>query len=94
MRPIHDDCGSTSRVSAGSNIAPHGQRLYREPGIAISMEGRTLVAVDDTEPAVFLIDTERERLRDEVRLKDVPKGSPATRRTGVCSLSQVSTATQ
>jgi YVTN family beta-propeller protein len=48
-------------------------------GIAISMDGRTLVAVDDTEPAVFLIDTKSEHVRDEVRLKDVPKAAQIAR---------------
>src|SRR6266550_4202942 len=42
-------------------------------GIAISADGRTVVAVDDAEPALFLIDTEAGQIRQEVRLKDVPK---------------------
>ena len=41
-------------------------------GIAISANGGTIVAVDDTEPALFLIDTQTERVYDEVRLNDVP----------------------
>ena len=48
-------------------------------GIAISMDGRTLVAVDDTEPVLFLIDTESERIRDEVRLNDVPRAAQIAR---------------
>ena len=48
-------------------------------GIAISMDGRTLVAVDDTEPALFLIDTQSERIRDEVRLNDVPRAAQIAR---------------
>ena len=53
-------------------------------GIAISADGRTVVAVDDAEPTLFLIDTASRPGRDEVRLKDVPtrrRRSPATRRT-------------
>ena len=48
-------------------------------GIAISADGRTVVAVDDAEPALFLIDTEAGRVRDEVRLKDVPKAAQIAR---------------
>src|SRR6476469_9593276 len=44
-------------------------------GIAISADGRTVVAVDDAEPALFLIDTETRQVREEVRLKDVPKAA-------------------
>ncbi len=40
-------------------------------GIAISADGRTIVAVDDAEPALFLIDAETGRVRDEVRLEGV-----------------------
>ena len=48
-------------------------------GIAISADGRTVVAVDDAEPALFLIDTVAGRVRDEVRLKDVPKAAQIAR---------------
>ena len=48
-------------------------------GIAISADGRTVVAVDDAEPALFLIDTEAGQVRDEVRLKDVPKAAQIAR---------------
>jgi DNA-binding beta-propeller fold protein YncE len=48
-------------------------------GIAISPDGRTVVAVDDAEPALFLIDTEAGQVRDEVRLKDVPKAAQIAR---------------
>src|SRR4051794_12943396 len=48
-------------------------------GIAISPDGRTVIAVDDAEPALFLIDTASERVRDEVRLKDVPKAAQIAR---------------
>src|SRR5207342_224730 len=37
-------------------------------GIAISPDGRTVVAVDDAEPVLFLIDVEAGCVRDEVRL--------------------------
>jgi YVTN family beta-propeller protein len=48
-------------------------------GIAISPDGRTVVAVDDAEPVLFLIDTEAGRVRDEVRLTDVPKAAQIAR---------------
>src|SRR5258705_4233674 len=61
-------------------------------GIAISADGRTVVAVDDAEPALFLIDTEIGQVQQEVRLKDVPKAAqiaryaPDNRLLGVTSL--------
>jgi YVTN family beta-propeller protein len=48
-------------------------------GIAISADGRTVVAVDDAEPKLILIDTEAGRVRDEVVLKDVPKAAQIAR---------------
>jgi len=48
-------------------------------GIAISADSRTIVAVDDVEPMLFLIDTQSERVRAEVRLKDVPKAAQIAR---------------
>ncbi len=48
-------------------------------GIAISQDGRTVVAVDDAEPTLFLIDTASERVTQEVRLKDVPKAAQIAR---------------
>ena len=48
-------------------------------GIAISADGRTIVAVDDIEPALFLVDTQSERLIEEVRLKDVAKAAQIAR---------------
>ena len=48
-------------------------------GIAISADSRTIVAVDDIEPTLFLIDTQSERVRAEVRLKDVPKAAQIAR---------------
>jgi YVTN family beta-propeller protein len=48
-------------------------------GIAISADGRTVVAVDDAQPALFLIDAEANRVRDEVVLKDVPKAAQIAR---------------
>src|SRR5207244_1738632 len=38
-------------------------------GIAIAADGRTVVAVDDEEPTLFLIDTESERVVETVRLE-------------------------
>jgi YVTN family beta-propeller protein len=48
-------------------------------GIAISGDGRTVVAVDDEEPALFLIETESERVTDTVRLEGVPKPAQIAR---------------
>ncbi|HWV41154.1 hypothetical protein [Pseudorhodoplanes sp.] len=48
-------------------------------GIAISADGRTLVAVDDAEPVLFLIDAEAGRIREEVRLEGVPKAAQIAR---------------
>src|SRR3954465_7776630 len=48
-------------------------------GIAISADGRTVVAVDDAEPTLFLIDPERGQVRQEVPLKDVPKAAQIAR---------------
>jgi YVTN family beta-propeller protein len=48
-------------------------------GIAISPDGRTVVAVDDAEPTLFLIDTEAGKVREEIVLKDVPKAAQIAR---------------
>jgi len=48
-------------------------------GIAISADDRTVVAVDDAEPKLILIDTTDGRVRDEVVLKDVPKPAQIAR---------------
>jgi YVTN family beta-propeller protein len=48
-------------------------------GIAISADGRTVVAVDDAEPTLFPIDTEAGRVRDEVRLGGVPRAAQIAR---------------
>ena len=52
-------------------------------GIAISPDGRTVVAVDDAEPALFLIDTEAGQVvtRCGSRTCPRPRRSPAMRRT-------------
>jgi YVTN family beta-propeller protein len=61
-------------------------------GIAISADGRTVVAVDDEEPCLFLIDTASNAVRDTVRLQGVPQAaqiarySPDNRFIGVTSL--------
>ena len=61
-------------------------------GIAISADGRTVVAVDDEQPMLFLIDTESERVAHTVRLQDVPEAaqiarySPNNSMIGVTSL--------
>jgi YVTN family beta-propeller protein len=48
-------------------------------GIAISPDGRTVIAVDDAEPTLFLIDTRAGKVREEVVLKDVPKAAQIAR---------------
>jgi YVTN family beta-propeller protein len=48
-------------------------------GIAISPDGRTVVAVDDAQPTLFLIDTQAGRVREELVLKDVPKPAQIAR---------------
>src|SRR5665213_1638961 len=42
-------------------------------GIAISADGGTVIAVDDDQPTLFLIDTQAGKVREEVPLKDVPE---------------------
>jgi YVTN family beta-propeller protein len=41
-------------------------------GIAIAPDGATVIAVDDAQPTLFLIDTAAGRVRQELVLKDVP----------------------
>src|SRR5580704_12605885 len=48
-------------------------------GIAISPDGRTVVAVDDAQPTLFLIDTAAGKVREEIVLKDVPKPAQIAR---------------
>lgn len=48
-------------------------------GIAISQDGKTVVAVDDGEPTLFLIDTASEKVTGEVRLDGVPKAAQIAR---------------
>jgi DNA-binding beta-propeller fold protein YncE len=48
-------------------------------GIAISPDGRTLVAVDDVEPVLLLVDTEAGHVREEVALEGVPKAAQIAR---------------
>jgi YVTN family beta-propeller protein len=48
-------------------------------GIAISADGKTVVAVDDAQPTLFLIDTAGGYVRDEIVLKDVPKAAQIAR---------------
>jgi YVTN family beta-propeller protein len=48
-------------------------------GIAISADGRTVVAVDDGEPTLFLIDTAAGRVAAEVPLEGVPKPAQIAR---------------
>jgi YVTN family beta-propeller protein len=61
-------------------------------GIAISPDGGTVIAVDDVQPTLFLIDTQAGKVREEIVLKDVPKAAqiaryaPDNRLIGVTSL--------
>jgi DNA-binding beta-propeller fold protein YncE len=48
-------------------------------GIAISPDGRTVIAVDDAQPTLFLIDTQTGCVREELVLKDVPKAAQIAR---------------
>ncbi|MFL6796028.1 MAG: hypothetical protein ACJ8F3_01300 [Xanthobacteraceae bacterium] len=48
-------------------------------GIAISADGSTIVAVDDAEPTLFLIDAAAGRVRDELRLEGVAKPAQIAR---------------
>jgi YVTN family beta-propeller protein len=48
-------------------------------GIAIAPDGRTVIAVDDAQPTLFLIDTETGWVREELALKDVPKPAQIAR---------------
>jgi DNA-binding beta-propeller fold protein YncE len=48
-------------------------------GIAISADGRTVVAVDDIEPALFLIDTASEQVAHTVRLEGVNEAAQIAR---------------
>jgi DNA-binding beta-propeller fold protein YncE len=48
-------------------------------GIAISADGGTVVAVDDAQPTLFLIDTDAGCVRAEVALKDAPKPAQIAR---------------
>ena len=48
-------------------------------GIAISPDGRTVVAVDDAQPTLFLIDAQAGRVREELVLTDLPKPAQIAR---------------
>jgi DNA-binding beta-propeller fold protein YncE len=59
-------------------------------GITVSGDGKTVVVVSDEEPALFLIDTGTEAVREKLPLKDVEsrRRSRATMTTGRCSRSR------
>jgi len=48
-------------------------------GIAISADGATVIAVDDAQPTLFLIDAAAGKVREEIVLKDVPKPAQIAR---------------
>lgn len=48
-------------------------------GIAITPDGRTLVAVDDAQPVLFLVDADAGKVREEVVLEGVPKAAQIAR---------------
>jgi YVTN family beta-propeller protein len=63
-----------------------GRKLLRKikaprplAGIAISQDGRTVVAVDDAEPTLFLIDTAAAQVTGTVVLEGVPKAAQIAR---------------
>jgi hypothetical protein len=58
-------------------------------GIAISADGRTVIAVDDAEPNLFLIDAVSEKIRN-VPLQRVPKAAQIARYAPDFSLLAVS----
>ena len=48
-------------------------------GIAISQDGRTVIAVDDAEPTLFLVDTASDEVTRTVPLEGVPKAAQIAR---------------
>src|SRR5262249_58787067 len=48
-------------------------------GITISPDGRTVIAVDDIEPTLFLIDTAAGKVAATVRLEGVPEAGQSPR---------------
>ena len=48
-------------------------------GITITPDGGTVIAVDDAEPTLFLIDTAAGQVRQEIVLKDVPRAAQIAR---------------
>jgi len=48
-------------------------------GIAISQDGRTVIAVDDAEPTLFLVDTASDEVTRTVTLEGVPKAAQIAR---------------
>ena len=59
-------------------------------GITISADGRTVIGVDDAQPALFLIDTELGRVLEEIVLEGVPKAAQIVRYSADYSLLAVS----
>jgi len=69
-----------------SVIDPRTRKLLRKiktprplAGISISADGGTVVAVDDAQPTLFLIDTATEQVTRTVVLQDVPKAAQIAR---------------
>src|SRR5215469_15545128 len=67
------DRTSNKVVDAIDSGSTSGHRLIIAP------DGRTVIAVDDAQPTLFLIDTEAGRVREEIVLKDVPKPAQIAR---------------
>src|SRR6267154_1885366 len=67
------DPATNKVVEALESGSTNGHRLM------ISQDGRTVVAVDDAEPTLFLIDTASDRVTREVRLDGVPKAAQIAR---------------
>ena len=71
---VGDWIDSLPRQLAGNDL-----RRVRDHVCRAHRDGRTVVAVDDAQPTLFLIDTEAGRVREEIVLKDVPKAAQIAR---------------
>jgi YVTN family beta-propeller protein len=75
----------SNAVEVGGLVVPASDKLcppLRAPlwrASALSADGRTVVAVDDAQPSLFLIDAADGRLTEEVRLEGVPKAAQIAR---------------
>ena len=81
--PLHRERGGRHRLgdrpAEPETAAARSRRRAPLAGIAISPDGSTVVAVDDAEPTLFLIDTARDDIRTRCGSKDVPKAAQIAR---------------